>query len=417
MLNLKWNPPRIGSGQAVRTFDSLRLPGFRTFWLSMLGQWIAFNMLGVAKGWYLYKMTASPLLLGLLGASMGIPMFALSFLGGTIADRVDKRKLLIWGTLGQSLTMTALSLLVTFDMIVWWHLMIASAIQGIFFALTIPARQSAVPQMVDKSQLMNAMSLNTAGMNVAALAAPAAAGFLVDVDFVGIMGVWWLIAGMFFLSGLIMLFIPALPPTAEGRSQNVARNMAAGLAFVRKDMALMLLVVLTFIVVVFGTPLNNLLPVFSEDILKVGASGLGMLNSFCGLGALIGSLAIASLGDFRRKGITLLLLAFFWGAAMMAFTATRIYPLALVLLIPVGIGQSARNVIVNTIMLTRSPPDMRGRVISLNMMTWGLQPLGLLPIGAAAEYIGAPLAVGIGGGAVAVLALVFLAMSPTLRKL
>jgi hypothetical protein len=89
----------------------------------------------------------------------------------------------------------------------------------------------------------------------------------------------------------------------------------------------------------------------------------------------------------------------------------------LVLLIPVGIGQSARNVIVNTIMLTRSPPDMRGRVISLNMMTWGLQPLGLLPIGAAAEYIGAPLAVGIGGGAVAVLALVFLAMSPTLRRL
>lgn len=415
MLGFRRASPHIRPPRAVHTFDSLKVVAFRVYWTSMIFQWTSFNMLGVAKGWFLYELTSSPLLLGAMGASMGLPMFALSFFGGVVADRVDKRQLLLWGTLGQGLTMGAVAVLVTTGAIIWWHLLVASAVQGVLFAFTVPARQSAVPQMVDKDHIMNAMSLNTAGMNVATLLGPAAAGFL--VDYIGVMGVYWLIAALFVVSGLIMVGMPALPPSGEGPRKNVARDVTEGLQFVKRDTALLLLLVITFIAVAFATPLNNLMPVFTEDVLKVGASGLGVLLSLTGLGALIGSLSIASLGDFNYKGKALLLLTFLWGGAVVAFTATRIYGLAMFLMIPVGIGQSARNVIVNTIMLSRSPPEFRGRVISLNMMTWGLQPLGLLPIGAAAEVIGAPWAMGISGAIVAAAALLFLLLCPTLRRL
>jgi MFS family permease len=142
-----------------------------------------------------------------------------------------------------------------------------------------------------------------------------------------------------------------------------------------------------------------------------------MLLSLMGMGALIGSLVMASMGDFRRKGLVLLVMTLVWGGSVMAFTTTSVYGLALFLMVPIGIGMSARNVIVNTLMLAHSTPEMRGRVMSLSMMMWGLQPLGLLPIGAAAEVIGASLAVRIGGAVVASVAFGFLLFSRTLRRL
>jgi len=400
---------------SLHTFDSLRLPAFRIFWTSMLAQWIAFNMMAVAKGWFLYELTGSPFLLGLLGAVQGIPMFALSFLGGVVADRVDKRRLLLFGTLAQGVTMLGIALLITLGAIVWWHLLVASAVQGVLFAITIPARQSAIPQMVRREQVLNAMSIQTAGMNAAALLGPALAGFL--VAFIGIVGVYWIITALFIVSAVIILALPHLPPSENGHSKNVARDMVEGLRFVRKDTALVLLLVITLVAVAFATPLNSLLPVFSEDILKVGPSGLGLLLSLSGVGALVGSLSIASLADFPRKGIALLLLTLLWGGSVIAFTATRIYPLALFLMVPVGVGQAGRNVIVNTVMLSRSPPEFRGRVMSLSMATWGLQPLGVLPIGAAAEAIGTPLAIASGGSLVVAVSLGLLGFSPTLRRL
>jgi len=402
---------------ALRTFDSLRVRDYRVFWMSMLFQWAAWNMQTVAKGWFLYELTKSPFLLGLMGASMGIPMFVFSFFGGALADRMDKRQLLLYGTLGQGLTMLAVAVLVTTGYIVWWHLLVASSVQGVLFALTIPARQSAVPQLVNRGQLMNAVSLNTAGMNVAGLAAPALAGFLVAL--IDVSGVYWVITSCFIFSGVIMVRLPSLPPSVDGRAHKLARDMAEGLRHARADVVLMLLLLLSFGSVAFGMPLNTLLPVFSEDekLLNVGPEGLGLLLSMAGVGALVGSVAIASMGDFRRKGLVLLVLTCLWGGSVVAFTFTRNYPLALLLMVPVGMGQAGRNVLVSTLMLTRAPEEVRGRIISLNMMTWGLQPLGLLPIGAAAEAIGAPMAVAIGGGIVVVLGLSMFIFSPRLRNL
>jgi MFS family permease len=415
LLGFKRASPHIRPLRAVHTFDSLKVRAFRYYWISMLFQWLAFNMLTVAKGWFLYELTTSPFLLGLMGASLGIPMSSLSFLGGAIADRVDKRKLLMWGTLGQGIVMGAVALLISVGVVVWWHLLVASAVQGVLLALTIPARQSAIPQMVKGDQIMNAMSINTAGMNVCTLLGPAVAGFL--VAYIDAMGVFWLIAALFGASSLVMLWLPSLSPEENGHSKNMGRDIIEGLRFVRKDAVLVLLLSLTFITVAFGTPLNNLLPVFTEDVLQVGPSGLGMLLSLMGMGALVGSLVMASMGDFRRKGLVLLVMTLVWGGSVMAFTTTSVYGLALFLMVPIGIGMSARNVIVNTLMLAHSTPEMRGRVMSLSMMMWGLQPLGLLPIGAAAEVIGASLAVRIGGAVVASVALGFLLFSRTLRRL
>ncbi len=400
---------------ALRTFDSLSVRDYRVFWGSMMFQWSAWQMQVVARGWFLYELTDSPLMLGVMGACMGVPMFIFSVYGGALADRVDKRKLLLWGTLAQGLVMAVVAVLIVVGVIQAWHLLVTSAFQGALFALTIPARQSAVPQMVSKSRLVNAISLNTAGMNVTTLVAPALAGFLVGL--IQVSGVFWFMTGLFVISGLIMVKLPGLPPVGNGHARDVRRDMIDGVKYVARDAALALLLVLAFVSVAFGMPLNTLLPVFAEDILKVGPEGLGVLLSMGGVGALIGSVSIASMGDFRRKGLVLLILTVLWGGAVIGFTRTNIYVLALLMMVPVGMGQAGRNVLVNTMMLTRASEEMRGRVISLNMMTWGMQPLGLLPIGAAAEQIGAPLAVAIGGGIVAAMGLAMLIFSRRLREL
>ncbi len=406
--------PSFGAG-AVRTFESLGVRDFRIYWLSMLSQWGAFNMQGVANGWLLYKLTSEPLLLGLLGAAMGLPMFILSPLGGALADRVEKRGLMLLGTLGQGLTMLGIAVLVTLDIIEPWHLLAASVVQGVLFAVTIPARQACVPQMVRERLLLNALSINNAGMNVSGLAAPALAGFLVDP--IGVAGVYWVITGVFAMSVFTMVLLPLLPPSPEGHTRNMLRDMVEGLKYVRHQTAMVLMLALSFVSVAFGMPLNNMLPVFSEDVLHVGASGLGLMQSMMGLGALVGSVGIAFLGDFKRKGLALLVLVFVWGGAIILFAFTRNFALALMVLVPVGIGQSARNVIVSTAMLAKSPTEVRGRVISLSMMTWGLQPLGLIPISAVAQGLGAPVAVAIGGGLVAVIALGMLVFSRSLRTM
>ncbi len=404
---------RIGH---IRTLDSLRAGGFRVFWLSMLAQWAAFAMQSVANGWFLYELTDSPFLLGLMGAAQGLPQAAFAVFGGALADRLEKRRLLFFGALFQGLTMGVVALLVMTGAVAWWHLLIASAFQGTLFGLTIPARQSAVPQLVGTARLVNAMSLNNAGMNVTSLIGPALAGFLLIP--LGVTGVYWMITSLALLSAVVMLKVPDLPPVQNGRRRTgLFGDVWEGLRYSINNRVLMLLLILSLVSVSFAMPLNNLLPVFAKDVLGHGPSSLGLLMSMGGVGALVGSVVIASLADVRRKGLVLLLMITLWGGAVVLFAGAHAFALALTAMVLVGLGQSGRNVLVNTLMLTRAPDAVRGRVISLSMMTWGLQPLGVLPIGAAAQAIGAPWAVGIGGMVVVAMALGMLAFSPKLRGL
>ena len=400
-----------------RTFESLQDRGFRIFWISMMAEWMGMNMQMLARDWFMYDLTTSALLLGLSGAATGIPMIIFSPLGGVLADRVDKRDLLTVGALFLGVIALTVAVIVSMDLIKWWYLLIGSFCNGTVFALTVPARQSSVPQLVGKKHVLNAVSLNSAGMNIARLCGPALAGFLI-VTAIGIDGVYYIIAALFLVAAICMRLLPSLKTQGTGERRAVMRDVLEGVRYVRGNTVIMLLLLLAFITVIFGMPLQLLLPVFTKTVLDVDADRLGLLMSMIAVGSLTGAMAAASLREgFRGKGMLLLWGTVFLGGGILAFSFARNYAMAAILMIPIGLGQSGRMVINNALVLTNTPTEFQGRVMSLYMMIWGFQPLGTLPMGALADQIGIAPVLGVAGAMLAVIALVLAAVAPKLRRL
>lgn len=400
----------------LRTFDSLGQRDYRIFWASVMAQFMGMNMQMLARSWFMYDLTSSALLLGVTGVANGVPMLLLSPLGGALADRVDKRNLLTGGVLFLGFVTLGIGLLVSLGFIKWWYLLISSFCNGATFALTVPARQSAVPQLVGKDKVLNAVSLNAAGQNMSRLVGPALAGFLVAP--IGIDGVYYVISAMFFLSAITMRFLPPLKSTNGGRRQAVATEVVEGMRYARRNTVIMLLLLMAFVTVILAMPLQLLLPVFTENILNVGPEGLGVLMSMMAVGSLGGAVGAASLrSSFHRKGMLLLWGTLFLGAGILAFSFARIYALVALLMVPVGLGQSGRMVLNNALVLTNTPPEFQGRVMSLYMMTWGFQPLGTLPMGALADMYGIAPVLGVAGAILAAFSLCLMAFSPKIRRL
>lgn len=368
----------------------------------------------MARLWFVYELTKSPLLLGITAAGDAIPMLTLSLFGGALADRLPKRNIILVGQICLAIMALAIAVDVKLGAIAWWHLALAAAFQGAVMSFIMPSRQALISELVDRPQLLNAVSLSTAEMNLNRILAPALAGFLIAG--IGIVAVFLVMAGMYATSFLVMLLLPATRPVRSER-RTVLRDMGDTFGYIRHRPVLFQLLMAALVASLFGMPLQRLLPVFSEDVLKVGPSGLGLLLSLMGLGALIGSVLTASLGDYQKKGLLFLILTLVFGAFIVAFSFSPIYLLSLALMLPVGVGSSGRSTVNVTLLQAYVDDSFRGRVMSLYMMEHGLQPLGLLPIAAAAEVIGAPIAVGISGAIVALYSLWALVFQPSLRKL
>ena len=175
---------------------------------------------------------------------------------------------------------------------------------------------------------------------------------------------------------------------------------------------------MAFVTVILAMPLQLMLPVFTKDVLHVGPEGLGLLTSMMGVGSLIGAIAAASLGeDFRSKGMLLLLGTLFLGGSIVAFSLAGDYLLAVFLMVPIGLGQAGRMVLNNALVLTNTPAPFQGRVMSLYMMTFGMQPLGTLPMGAIADWVGIAPVLTAAGGILAVFTIGMLAFAPRMRRL
>ena len=406
--------PRVFS--RFHTFESLGERDYRVFWVSMMAEWMAMNMQMMARNWFMYDLTTSALLLGLAGAATGIPMLLFSPLGGVLADRVGKRDLLTGGALFLGVVALIIAIVVSLGLIKWWYLLIGSFCNGTIFALTVPARQSAVTQLVGKDKVLNAVSLNSAGMNTARLMGPALAGFLVSP--IHIDGVYYIISALFFVAAISMRFLPPLTSANDGRRRGMMTEILDGVRYVRGNVVILLLLLLAFVTVIFAMPLQLLLPVFTAKVLHVGPEGLGLLMSMIAVGSLIGAISGASMGEnFRRKGLVLLLGTLFLGGGIVAFSFATNYVLAACLMVPIGLGQAGRMVLNNALVLTNTPTAYQGRVMSLYMMVWGLQPLGTLPMGALADQFGIAPVFAITGAILAVFALAMTVFVPRMRRL
>ncbi|MBI3942415.1 MAG: MFS transporter [Chloroflexi bacterium] len=379
-----------------RTFTALENRNYRLFYtgylLSLVGTW----MQTTAQGWLVYRLTDSPFYLGLVGFMSSVPVLFLSLFAGAITDRVPRQKLVIVTQTLAMLQAFLLAYLTLTHQVQIWHVMALSAFLGVVNAFDIPARQIFVVDLVGKDKLMNAIALNSSAFNAARIFGPAMAG--VFVALIG-EGGCFLLNGVSFLAVLVSLVLIKLPPrnVTEVRNHSLMSNMVEGVGYVRQTSILLILISLVGVSNLFAVPYTSMLPAFAQDVLHVGATGLGLLSAAVGIGALFSALVLAALSHFPHKGRLLTIGNFVFPVALVIFSFSHVFAVSLVALAFVGLGLIMQNSMANILIQTLSPDAMRGRVMSMfSMIAAGLAPLGTLQVGTLSEFLGVSLTVALG---------------------
>ena len=397
------------------TFGSLRIRPFRWFWSANVGFFAAMQMQQVAQGWLVYEMTGDPLKLGGVSAATGVAMLVCSLFGGVLADRLVKRDLLLFTQASLGTIALVVGVLIATHQIQYWHLLAAALGSGAIFSFNMPARQALVAEIVGEKQLGNAVALNSSGMNLMRMGGTAIAGALLEV--IGPAGVYFVMVGCYVFVITMMLMVPRIAVAPRRAKVSVLDDLREGFVYLFAAPIILTLIGAEFVLVLVGMPYQMLLPVFARDVLEVGPSGLGAMLSAVGIGALVGSLTIAALSRAPRRGAMLLGAGVLFGVALVGFAASPSFILAVVCLGFVGIGSSAYMALNNALVMGVVSPTVRGRVMSVYMFTFGLQPLGTMPLSAIASAFGAPVAVAIGGTILATAMSSIAAFRPAIRRL
>lgn len=393
---------------------ALRHRDYQLLWigtsLTQTGQWMQY----VAVGWLILDMTGSGFYLGLAGFLRSVPQLFFSIPGGLLADRTDRRKLLgSFQGIAAALTLL-LALLIVAGHVQVWHVLLLTFLIGCAMAMVFPVRQTLVPNVVPREDLANAVALNSAGNNVTRTTGPALAGALIALVGVPI---------CFFLQsiGLVLSFWTSIamrvPPREGGAARTTAMgDLLEGWAYIRSTPSVCGLLLSAMVPTVLGMPYMALLPLFARD-LDIGASGLGLLMTVMGFGSITGSVVFGALGDFRRKGPAMLASAGLFGIALLALAASGTLHLALASLFAAGFTSAFYQATNNTLLQTIVPDPLRGRVMSAYILTWGMMPLGTLPLGWLADSTGAPIAVALAGSLVVLFSLAASWRLPQMRSL
>ena len=403
----------------LQVFTALKHPGFRRFWLGMVASVMGFQMMTVAQGWLVFDLTGSALFLGYVGLAAGLPAIVLNLIGGVIADKVDKRRLLMATQSISSLVMLLLATLALLELVEVWHIIVTAFLIGSVQAFDNPTRQAIFPQLIDREDMMNAVALNSMVWQGTRVVGPALGGVIIGTKLGVAPGFYAPFLGFLFMA--IMVSTLRLPPSKRTESASFARDMIQGINFVRSNRIFTYLIGMTFFNSMFGMSYIFLFPVFARDIFEAGTAGLGLMSAATGVGALLGTLATASLGNFRQKGWLLLGGAVMFGVFLILFAATGeflvSFPLALGLIFLAGASTSIYMITVMSTLQTLVPNELRGRVMGIYGMTWSLMPLGAMQAGVIAEFTSAPFAVAVGGAAVILFAVGMSMSSRLVRNL
>jgi len=367
-------------------FSSLKVKYFRIYWLgmfvSLIGTWIQ----TVAQSWLVFQLTNSAFLLGVVGFLGSIPMFVLSLFGGVLADRVNKRNILIFTQAAFMLVAFLLAILTQFKFITPLQIMFIALLNGIIMAFDAPARQSIVVELVGKKHLFNAIALNSVSFNSSRIIGPAIAGVLVSV--IGMSGCFYL-NGFSFLAVIIALFFIKFEPRVVQKNNSALKDLKEGLSFINRNPLILALVSMVAAMSFFGISYVILMPVFVNNVLHAGIKALGVLMASAGCGALIGALILARLGDFKSKGKLLVTSAFLFSLSLIIFSLSRSYALSIFALMLIGCTSVIPIALVNTLLQINVVDEFRGRVMSLFMITFaGVLPFGNLIAGSLAQSFG-----------------------------
>lgn len=381
---------RFSGGLAALESHNFQLL-FQGSLVTQIGMW----MQQVAFGWLVLEMTDSPFYLGLAGFFRALPMLLIAPFGGVLADRLDRRRLLIASQLAIAGFSAVLAVMVGAGVARPWHLLLVSFLMGCAFSLNMPARQAMVAQLVTKDQLPSAVALNSMSMNSSRVVGPALAGGLIGI--IGVAGCLMLHAVAYVWSVVNVIQIRAPTNERRARDASVLQNLAEGFRYCYEEKSVFGMLALATLTTVFGMQYMQLLPALARDVLGMGADGFGMLMTATGVGAVAGSVYVAGSNARHNRGTLLLLSAIGFGGFLCALSFTT-NPLAVMALLAAAGGSNAVLMALNQTIIQETVPDhLRGRVMSAYMVTFGLTPLGALPAGAIAEQYGTPIAIFVGG--------------------
>lgn len=397
------------------TFRALRNRDFRLLWSGQLASLTGSWMQSVAQGWLVLRLTDSAFYLGLIGFCTFAPVLLLGLAAGAAADRVPRRNALLLIQSGGMLVALALGLLTLFGVVRVWQVALLALAQGTLAAFEIPIRQSFLQDLVGRDDLPNAIALNSMAFNGARLLGPALGGVVLPLF--GEAACFLLNAASFsaVLVGLGLIRPPGRRP--DSPTMSWLGSVREGLAYAVRHVQVRAVLLLVMVSSVFGMPYSILMPVFARDVLRVGAGGLGVLMGATGLGASMGALYLAGRRSSRRFGRIVAVAMATFGGCLIAFALSRSFLLSLVLLTVAGAALIVQMAGSNTWLQLNAPSEMRGRIVSLYMLSFiGMAPFGSLLGGWAARLLDAPAAVAIGGTICTASALVFLAMIPRMRR-
>lgn len=376
-------------------FASLVHRDFLWLWVANLGATFAMQMAQVARGWLVYALTGSAVKLAWVMLSFLAPTLVFSLIGGVLADRVAKKWVMVWAQALNCLSTLILAGIVYTGRVEFWHFIVFGLFNGTILALTMPARQAIIPQIVGERFIFNAMALSSASMNLSRVLGPTAAGGVIawvaggdtgSREGVGI--VFALIALLYGVASLATGLIGNRGDPSRAERGTVGEEVFSGLGYIAATPTLRALFLLAFVTLLFGMPMQFLMPAFNEAALGGGPDDLGLLMSAMGVGAIVGSLLLARMGETRSKGWLMLGSALAWSVSMAGFAAATGVAAALPLAVASGFFSSAFMSMNNSLIQLSVGDEMRGRVMSVVMMMWGLMPIGVVPISFLAEAIG-----------------------------
>lgn len=415
-------PPRRSRFGLPRTFESFRDREFRWFYLSMLGQMAAMNMQLVVRGYLAYVLTGSYGALGLVGLMGGLPMLVLAPFGGVLADRVSKKMVLQVGQFASMTNAGVLAALSFADVMEMHWLLVSALAQGIVMALTMPTRQAMIPDIVGMQRMMNAVSLNMAGMNTMRMFAPAAGGFI--VEFFGFGWAFTAMASMFLIAIFALMQVTRQNATAPGKAgdsiggvaMSSLRDIAEGMRYIVRTRLMLALLSISFISSIFGMPYQFLLPGYVADIFDGGGAEVGQLLAISAVGALAGALVLATLPS-KNRGWMLLGGSALLGAGLWAFVQTDSFWVAGGLLMIVGVGSSFRQALSQGLLHSNVENAYRGRVMAVFMMQMSMMQLSTFFVGVIGDRVGIQNAIGGLGIGLLITVALFTAFVPSIRRL
>ena len=408
-------PTRAKPRFNIPMLRAMRHRNFRWFWFSGVGQTTGQGMMQLTLAWLVLELTGSITQFGLVVFAQGLPMLAFVLFGGVLADRMDRRKLLLVSQVLIAANIIILATLAVAELVEVWHIYLTSFMAGLMGGLTGPARTAYLRSLVEREDVMNAIALNSLLMNTSRIVGPSVAGGL--IQWVGIDSALYVNAALYIMGTVALLPIAGVPAMQRLSMQSPARDLVAGLRYAWSTPPILAVCLLALITGMFGMPFIQLIPAFGKEVLSLSAGEVGLLMMAVGGGALTGNIFLASMSDYKHKSKLLVGMLLLFGASMLAFAFTPWYPVLIVLLAVVGLASTATVALITSLVAIISPPELLGRVMSLTLVGASLMFVGSLPMALAGDRFGLPLAFAVWSVILLVLAVLVGVVWSPLRKL